>query len=393
VSAPGRSARPGAGLLAWLADQAAAREAAGLTRRLVPRPADGGGLLDLAGNDYLGLARDPRVVEAAAEAARTWGAGAGASRLVTGTTQLHQELEADLAAFCGQPSALVFSSGYLANLGVVTALAGRDCLVVSDAHIHASLVDACRLSRARVAVTPHADAAAVAGVLAGRPEERAVVLTESVFSVLGDHAPLGELAEVCARHGAVLVVDEAHALGTGGPDGRGLVAAAGLAGRPDVVVVATLSKAVGSQGGVVLGHPAVREHLVNRARSFVYDTGLAPPAAAAARRALQVIAAEPGRRTALAAAAGRLAASLGLPPPQAPILPLPMPGPEQAVAAAAECAARGLRVGAFRPPSVPDGVSRLRLTARATLTAAELDRATAVLRDVVGSVAAHGIRR
>jgi 8-amino-7-oxononanoate synthase len=382
----------GAGLLARLAREAAEREAEGLTRRPAARPPDGGGLLDLAGNDYLGLARDPRVIEAAAGAARTWGVGAGASRLVTGTTELHEQLEAELAAFCGQPSALVFSSGYLANLGAVTALAGRGCLVVSDAHVHASLIDACRLSRARVVVTPHADPEAVATALFDRPEEHALVLTESVFSVLGDQAPLGGLAAVCARYGAVLVVDEAHALGVTGDGGRGLVAGAGLAGRPDVVVVATLSKALGSQGGVVLGHAAVREQLVNRARSFIYDTGLAPPAAAAARAALQLVESEPHRRAALACAARRLAAAVGLPDPAAAVLAVPMPGPGEAVEAAAACAARGLRVGAFRPPSVPDGVSRLRLAARSTLTPADLDRAEVVLREVAGRYAAQRAR-
>jgi 8-amino-7-oxononanoate synthase len=348
----------GAGLLARLAREAAEREAEGLTRRLAARPPDGGGLLDLAGNDYLGLARDPRVIEAAAAAARIWGAGAGASRLVTGTTELHEQLEAELAAFCGQPSALVFSSGYLANLGAVTALAGRGCLVVSDAHVHASLIDACRLSRARVVVTPHADPDAVADALADRPEEHALVLTESVFSVLGDRAPLGDLAAVCSRYAAVLVVDEAH----------------------------------GSQGGVVLGHPAVREQLVNRARSFIFDTGLAPPAAAAARAALRLVGSEPHRRAALAAAAQRLATAVGRPDPAAAVVAVPMPGPDQAVDAAAACAARGLRVGAFRPPSVPDGVSRLRLAARSTLTPADLDRAEVALREVAGRYAPQRVR-
>ena len=210
---------------------AAKRAEAGLTRSLRPRGADPT-TLDLAGNDYLGLATDPRVAEAAAEAARRWGAGSAASRLVTGTLDLHAELEAALAAFCQQPAALVFSSGYLANLGVVTALAGRDTLVVSDAHIHASLVDACRLSRARVEVVPHRDVAAVDAALVSREEPHAVVLVESVYSVLGDAAPLAALAEVTRRRGAVLVVDEAHGIGVYGREGRGLVEALGLAGRP-----------------------------------------------------------------------------------------------------------------------------------------------------------------
>lgn len=373
--------------LGWLEEQARDREDAGLTRRLQPRPVGGDGLVNLAGNDYLGLAGDPRVVEAAAAAARGWGAGAGASRLVTGTTTAHEELETRLAAFCGQPAGLVFSSGYLANLAAVTAVAGRGDLVVSDAHVHASLVDACRLSRARVVVTPHNDVAAVARALAERPEDRALVLTESVYSVLGDAAPLAELAEVCAVHHAVLVVDEAHALGCAGPEGRGLVPAHGLAGRPDVIVTVTLSKALGSQGGAVLGHPAVREHLVNRARPFIYDTGLAPAPVGSATAALEILQAEPERVARVAAVMRRLAEAAQVPTPAAAVLSVPVADPRAAVAAAAACAQRGVRVGCFRPPSVPDGVSRIRLTARATLRDDELRLAACVLRDALDAVA------
>ncbi|MFZ5852751.1 MAG: 8-amino-7-oxononanoate synthase [Actinomycetota bacterium] len=374
--------RPGDGLLGWLADQAAARDAAGLTRELCPR-APQPGLLDLAGNDYLGLASDPRVVAGGLAALRTWGAGAGASRLVTGSTTLHGELEEALAGFCGQPAGLVFSSGYLANLAVA-ALGGPDALLVSDAHVHASLVDACRLSRSRVVVVPHADVAAVAAALAGRPEPRALVLTESVFSVLGDAAPLAELAEVATAYGATLVVDEAHALGVCGPGGRGLVCATGLAGRTDVVVTATLSKALGSQGGVVLGHRALRDHLVNQARGFVFDTALAPAAAGAALAALRVVAAEPERVVAVQTAAAALARAAGAGRPAGAVLSVPMPGPREALAARDAAAAAGVRVGCFRPPSTPDGVSRLRVTARATLTRDELAQAAGVLAGVTG---------
>ena len=268
----------------WLAEQAADRADRGLTRQLVH--SDGERLLDLAGNDYLGLARDPRVVAGAVAAARTYGAGAGASRLVSGTLSIHTELEREMAAFAGFPAALCFSTGYHANLSVVQALADADTLIVSDAHIHASMIDACRLTRATVTVTPHNDVTAVARALAGRSQRRALVLVETIYSVLGDAAPLAELAELVAAEDAVLIADEAHALGVGGPGGRGLLAANGLAGRPDVVATGTLSKSFGSQGGLVLGSPAVREHLINRARPFIYDTGLAPAAAGAALAAL-----------------------------------------------------------------------------------------------------------
>ncbi len=366
-----------------LAAAAEARERAGLTRRLVAQPPGGGLLLDLAGNDYLGLAADPRVSAAAADAALTWGAGARASRLVTGSTHLHSRLENELAAFCGQPAGLVFSSGYAANLGAVTALAGRGDLIVSDAHVHASLVDACRLSRARIMITEHNDVEAVEAALAGRVEKNAVVLIESVYSVLGDAAPLVELAAVCARQSAVLIVDEAHALGTAGPQGRGLVAAAGLTGRAGIVVTGTLSKSLGSQGGFVLGDPAVREHLVNTARAFIYDTGLAPAATGGALAALEVLRAQPERVDAVRRVAGALAQVAAAPPPAAAVLSVAMPSATAALEAAAGCAASGVRVGCFRPPSVPDGISRLRLTARATLTEAELKLAAGALAGAI----------
>ncbi|EUA38970.1 aminotransferase class-V family protein [Mycobacterium avium subsp. avium 2285 (R)] len=202
------------------------------------------------------------------------GRRATGSRLVTGDTELHQQFESELADYVGAASGLLFSSGYAANLGAVVGLSGRGALVVSDAYSHASLVDACRLSRARVVVTPHRDVDAVLAALADRDEERAVVITESVFSTDGALAPLRELHEVCRRHRALLIVDEAHGLGVRG-GGRGLVFEAGLAGAPDVVMTTTLSKALGSQGGAVLGPAAVRAHLIDAARTFIFDTGLA----------------------------------------------------------------------------------------------------------------------
>ncbi|MGH3460063.1 MAG: 8-amino-7-oxononanoate synthase [Kribbellaceae bacterium] len=372
----------------WLAGQAADREAQGLTRRLRPREAARPGTdapIDLAGNDYLGLATDPRIADAAATAVRTWGAGATGSRLVSGTTRLHAELEEALADFCRQPAALVFSSGYLANLGVVTALAGPGTLLVSDAHVHASLVDACRLARSRVEIVPHNDVDAVERALAGREEPRALVLAESVYSVLGDAAPLDRLAQVCAERDAVLLVDEAHGVGVTGA-GRGSVAAAGLAGAEHVVVTVTLSKALGAQGGAVLGSARLQQHLVNRARTFIFDTGLAPAATAAALAAVDVVRAEPDRVVAVHTVADRLARAAGVLPVPGAVLSVPVPGPREAVAAAKTCAAHGVRVGAFRPPSVPDGVSRLRITARATLAGDALDRACEVLEHAVESV-------
>jgi len=371
--------------LAWLDAHAATRRDAGLRRVLRPRAADEP-LLDLAGNDYLGLSSDPRIVEGAVAATRAWGAGSTGSRLVTGTTALHGVLEAELAAFVGAQAALVFSSGYLANLGVVTALSGPGTLVVSDAANHASLVDACRLARARIAVTPRDDPAAVDALLAARTEERALVVTDSVNSVDGAFAPLRELHAVCRARGALLVVDEAHGLGVVGPGGRGLLAETGIAGADDIVATVTLSKALGSQGGAVVGPAAVIAHLVDTARSFIFDTGLAPACVGAALAALRVLEAEPERPAAILRAAGALAAATGVPAPPSAVVSVVLGEPDIAVAAAAACAERGVRVGCFRPPSVPKGTSRLRLTARATLTDAELAHAGSVLAEVLSGV-------
>ena len=392
MSRPPRAARPRAAAsycsrvphpLDWLDPYADRRRAAGLRRELDPRPA-GDPVLDLAGNDYLGLSRHPRVLEGAVAALHAWGAGSTGSRLVTGTTALHAALDRALADFCGFAGGLVFSSGYAANLGAVTALSGPGALVVSDAANHASIVDACRLSRARVAVVARHDPAAVDAALAARTEERALVVVESVDSVDGDVAPLREWHAVCRARGALLVVDEAHGLGVRGPGGRGVLAEVGLAGADDVVATVTLSKALGGQGGAVLGPAAVTAHLVDTARTFVFDTGLAPAAVGAALAALDVLRAEPERPAAVLRHAALLAEAAGVPAPPSAVVPVLLGAPEAAVEAARRCLERGVRVGCFRPPSVPEGTSRLRLAARADLTAADL----ALVRDVLADVLA-----
>jgi 8-amino-7-oxononanoate synthase len=366
---------------AWLAAQAADRAGRGLVRRLVDSDAEP--LLDLAGNDYLGLARDPRVVAGAVAAAQAYGAGAGASRLVSGTLSVHTGLEREIAAFTGFPGALVFSTGYHANLSVIQALADRDTLIVSDAHVHASMIDGCRLARATVTVTPHNDVAAVARALAGRGGRRALVLAETIYSVLGDAAPLAELAEVVTASDAVLIADEAHALGVAGPGGRGLLAAHGLTSRPNVVATGTLSKSFGAQGGLVLGLPEVRDHLINRARPFIYDTGLAPAAAGAARAALRILNSAPGLADDVRRNAATLADAVGVAAPAGAVLSVPMPGPREALAAVRAAAENGVRIGCFRPPSTPDGVSRLRLTAHAHHTDENMALAAKILGQVV----------
>lgn len=365
---------------AWLRAQVAQRERDGLVRTLKPRDLNSN-LLDLAGNDYLGLSRDPRVTAAASRAALGWGAGAGASRLVTGTLQVHADLEAALTELTGHEAALVHSTGYHANLSAVTALADKDTLLVSDAHIHASLVDACRLARGTVVVVGHNDLVGVERALASRSQPRAIVLAESIYSVLGDRAPLAELATLCERADATLLVDEAHGIGVAG-GGRGLVQDAGLAGRDDVIVTMTLSKALGSQGGAVLASAAVIDHLVNRARPFIYDTGLAPAATGAALEALRIVDTEPALVERVNIVARALAEAAGIKPVAGAVLSVEMAGPREALAAQAECAREGVRVGCFRPPSVPDGISRLRITASAGLDDGQLAHACRVLEEV-----------
>jgi 8-amino-7-oxononanoate synthase len=369
--------------LDWIDTRAEARRRAGLHRRIRPRPAESD-LLDLASNDYLGLTRDKRVTSAAAAATMRWGAGSTGSRLVTGSTDLHTELEMELAAFCGAPAALVFSSGYAANLAVVTALSGPGTAIVADQYIHASLIDGCRLSKSDVAVAGHADVDQVTHALATRKKQRALVVTDSVFSVDGDLAPLAGLAGACRQHGAALVVDDAHGLGVVGDGGRGAVADAGLIRAADVVTTITLSKSLGAQGGAVLGPRRVIDYVANTGRTFIFDTGLAPGSAAGALAALRVLREEPERAARVRAVAVELAtrlrdAGLHTSEPTAAVVSVRAPSPEAAVEWAAACREAGVHVGCFRPPSVPDQVSRLRLTARADLTAADVDRAIEVI--------------
>ncbi|WP_323096870.1 8-amino-7-oxononanoate synthase [Intrasporangium sp. YIM S08009] len=379
---------------AWLRERAQLREDRGTVRfdpvlRLGGRHPGAHELLDLASNDYLGLSQDDRVVAAAHEALDRYGTSATASRLVTGTLPVHRELEAALCRLTGQRSALAFSTGYAANLGVLTALSGRGAEILLDAHAHASLHDAARMARVPYATFAHSDPADLDARLRERAGQRVVVAVESVYSVLGDAAPLRELHAVCRHHDALLVVDEAHGVGvTGG--GRGLVAALGLADAQHLVVTVTLSKALGSQGGAVLGPVALREHLVNTARPFIFDTGLAPAAAGAALAAVGIIEADPGLSARVRENARVIAARCGIEPAAGAVQSLPMPSPDAAVAAALDLRTQGILVGCFRPPSVPDGVSRLRITARADLPADTLAEAADLIAVVAAAHAAPG---
>ncbi|OAA24954.1 8-amino-7-oxononanoate synthase [Frankia sp. EI5c] len=394
--------------LGWLREAARLRAQAGLRRELRPRAAraahlpapaagaaalpvqgslqpwtDGDLLLDLAGNDYLGLARHPEVVEGGIAALRSFGAGSTGSRLVSGTTTLHGDLENALAEHLGFASALVFSSGYAANLAMLTVLTGPGDIVISDENNHASLVDACRLSRAKVVVTPHADVAAVDRVLATRAWRRAFVLTDSVFSADGDLAPLPELHAVVRRHGAVLLVDEAHGLGVVGAGGRGAAASAGLAGQPDVIATVTLSKSLGSQGGAVLGPAMLRDHLIDTARTFIFDTGLAPACAGSALAALRLLTEQPDLPAKVRERAREIAAATAAPEPAGAVVSVVLGDPQRAVAVAAACREAGVAVGCFRPPTVPAGTSRLRVAARADLSDSDVRRAVTVITDAI----------
>jgi 8-amino-7-oxononanoate synthase len=371
------------GWLAALKRRAELRAKAGLARELRPRgPA--GGVVDLAGNDYLGLSGHPEVIAAAQRALTEYGLGATGSRLVRGSTDAHHELEKELAAWLGAEAALVYSSGYLANLGAVRALVQPRTVLISDAHNHASLIDGCRLSGAETVVTPHADVSAVADALAAAAGRPAVVVTESIFSVDGDLAPLAALHAIARQHGALLLVDDAHALGVVGPDGAGGVAAAGLAGEPDVVVTATLSKSLGAAGGVVAGPAALARHLVDTGRTFIFDTAPPPAVVAGAMSALRLArAADPLRselRQRADDAVRRLrAAGFAVSTPDGAVISVTAPGPEEAVAWAAACRERGVAVGCFRPPSTPDSRARLRLTLNAGVPRADFGRALDVI--------------
>ena len=333
-------------------------------------------VLHLCSNGYLGLATDPRVTSAAAEAAHRYGAGTGSARLVTGAQAPHRRLEEQLADWKQVEATRLFSSGYLANLGVVTALVGRGDTVVSDELNHASIIDACRLSGAHVRVYRHADAEHAAALLAGAPGRRLLV-TDGVFSMDGDLAPLPALCDAAEHHGAAVVVDDAHGSGVLGPDGRGTVAALGCEGRVHAIV-ATLSKALGSTGGYVAGSTALVDWLTNRARGFVFDTALGAPAVAAASAAVEVVREEPQRRERVVAHARRLAdavraAGWDVPEPRAAIVPVMIGGNGPAVAAMEQLLDRDVLAVAIRPPTVPAGTARLRATLMATHTDADLD--------------------
>lgn len=379
-------------LHAELAAELAARDGEGLRRRrrLLESPqrahvrVDGRDYLAFCSNDYLGLASDPRIVAAAKEGAERYGVGAGASHLILGHAAAHHELESALAAFTGLPQALLFSTGYMANMGVVSALVGRGDAVFADRLNHASLNDAALLSRAAFRRFPHNDLAALERLLLSTPARRRLVIVDAVFSMDGDIAPVPDLLELCVRHDAYLLIDDAHGFGVLGAQGRGTMAHFGI--RSDrLIYMATLGKAAGVSGAFVAGSEALAESLVQQARTYIYTTATPPLLAHALLTSLKIIEQEQWRRERLHELAQRLKQGLqGAPwrllPSDTPIQPLLVGGNAEALALSARLAGEGLLVPAIRPPTVPQGTARLRISLSADHGIDDVDRLVSALR-------------
>ncbi len=385
------------GILGWIGDELRDWEAEGLLRRrrcVQPRgdgwcEIDGRRVLNFASNDYLNLAGDPRVIAAAEAVLSEWGVGSRASALVCGRSHWHALLEQRLAEFEGQPAAILFPTGMAANVGTVAALAGPGDVVLCDRLNHASLVDGCRLSRATLRVYRHDDLSVVSRELhQARAARRRWIVTDSVFSMDGDFAPLRELCDLAQQFDAALIVDEAHGTGVFGVQGRGAAEQLGVEDRIDVRI-GTLSKAVGVLGGFVAGSNELIEFLWNRARSQVYSTALPPALCAAAIASLNIMTAEPQRRARLAAAVAafrQMLLAAGIEPSPnsvGPIVPIPLKDPHAAVRVANRLEEQGFLVGAIRPPTVPRGTSRLRIVVTTAHRDEDLQRLAAAVSDSI----------
>ena len=352
---------------------------------------DGREVLLFAGSNYLDLAHHPEVVEAAAAAAREFGCAAGGSRLINGNLEIHEALESELAEFLGTEAALVFSTGYMANVGVIPALAGRGDLVISDALSHASIIDGCRLSHADVRVFPHGDLDCLEKVLreTASTQREVLVVVDGVYSMDGDVAPLAELVPLAKRWGATVLVDDAHGTGTLGTTGRGCVELCGVDREVDILL-GTLGKSLGSFGAFIAGSRALRDLLINTARSFIFSCALAPPQVAAARAALEVMQREPWRREQLSQNADRLRnrlAQLGIStaPSTTHILPVIVGGNDATMKLCERLLENGVYAQGIRHPSVPEGTARLRITPMATHRISEIDHLVDLLeKELVG---------
>lgn len=372
----------------WLDTEFATIEQAGLQRHLRPVMSAPTGTINLDGcevvllgsNNYLGLSTHPQVVAAAVEAAQTFGTGASGSRLISGNSELYTTLETNLAETKGTEAALVFSSGYAANTSVIPVLAGEGDLILSDALNHASIIDGCRLSRATKKVYRHCDMEHLKSLLSESSAfRRRLIVTDSVFSMDGDIAPLPDIRDLAVQHGSMVLVDDAHGFGVLGKDGNGAVSHFGLEGK-EIIQMGTLSKAVGTLGGYIAGNRTLIELLINRARGFIFTTGLPPATLAAANAALDVIQSSPTLRQRLFSHAKRLKTALidlgyTLLPSETQILPVVLGSPQRATSVAGALLAEGIFAPAIRPPAVPTGTSRLRLTVMATHTETEITQA------------------
>ncbi len=341
-------------------------------------------LINFSSNNYLGLAQHPWVIQETAVAIKKWGTGSGASRILSGNLQIHRQLEDRIASFKNEEAALIFSSGYLANLGAVTALLNETDLVLADRYNHASLIDAARLSKAKFRVYPHRDITALEKLLAAAPASggkgtrRKLVTTDAYFSMDGTVAPLNKILEVCRRHGASLLVDEAHSTGVFGRTGRGLTEHFGVSGKIDVVM-GTLSKALGSVGGFIAGKAILKETLINRSKEFIYTTAPSPAASAAALASLEFIEKNPNLRKKLwinidRARRGLSEAGFDLMDSEGPILPILIGDTKKAVAMKAFLAKEGIFAPAIRPPTVPKGTDRIRLSVTAQHSESDIER-------------------
>ncbi|MGM0569715.1 8-amino-7-oxononanoate synthase [Marinobacter sp.] len=345
--------------------------------------ADGEPVLAFCSNDYLGLASHPELVAAAAAGLTAYGLGGAASHLICGHHREHHRLEERLAEFTRRTGALFFSTGYMANVGVITALAGKGDTIFSDALNHASIIDGCRLSGARVQVYPHADMATLESQLAETGGHKLVV-TDGVFSMDGDVAPLRKLSALCRQYDALLIVDDAHGFGCVGPDGRGSVLGAGLDEDEVPLVVGTLGKAFGTSGAFVAGPPVLLDYLVQKARSYIYTTAMPPSLATASCKSVELVEHGQQRRNQLARLINRFraeAAAMGyeLMPSATPIQPIMIGDPHEAVRLSQSLEQRGILVTAIRPPTVPQGESRLRVTFSAAHTDEQLDQLLSAL--------------
>jgi 8-amino-7-oxononanoate synthase len=391
------AAAPSPLIFRLLADRLGEIQRAGLVRRRLVRESpqgahivvDGREYLAFCSNDYLGLANHPRIVEAAVDAALRYGIGECASHLLSGHSALHERLEEKLARFVGAPRALLFSSGYHANIGALTALAGPGDAIYSDALNHASLIDGARLSRAKVVRYPHADVEFLSRALSDSDDKAKLVVTDGVFSMDGDIAPIPALLDSCERHDALLLVDDAHGFGILGPQGRGSPAYFGLS-SPRIVYIGTLGKAAGVSGAFVAGATEVIETVLQRARTYAYTTAAPAMLAAAVEASLELVREGEWRRERLRTLAGTLkgelrGAGLALAVSGTPIQPLVLGANDAAVRASAALREHGILVPAIRPPTVPEGTARLRISLSAAHDEQDVSRLAAALREVCRS--------